>query len=32
VGRRTEVEVTRRYFGTPDRPDRFVIAIVPPRE
>src|SRR6202000_1983741 len=24
VGRRTEVEITRRYFGTDDKPDRFV--------
>jgi hypothetical protein len=32
VGRRTEVAITRRYFGTDDRPDRFVIVTVPPRE
>jgi hypothetical protein len=30
VGRRTEVAITRRYFGTDDRPDRFVIVTVPP--
>jgi len=30
-GRRTEIAITRRYFGTDDRPDRFVIMTVPPR-
>jgi hypothetical protein len=32
AGRRTEVEITRRYFGTEDKPDRFVIVTVRPRE
>jgi hypothetical protein len=32
VGQRTEVEITRRYFGTDDRPDRFVIVTIRPRE
>ena len=32
VGRRTEVDITRRYFGTDDKPDRFVILTVRPRE
>jgi len=32
VGRRTEVEVTRRYLGTDDKPDRFVIVTIRPRE
>ena len=31
AGRRTEVAITRRYLGTDDRPDRFVIVTVPPR-
>jgi hypothetical protein len=31
-GRRSEVAITRRYFGADDPPDRFAIAIVPPRE
>ena len=29
---RTEVTITRRYFGSDDPPDRFVIAIISPRE
>jgi len=32
VGRRTEVEITRRYLGTDDKPDRFVIVTLPPRD
>jgi len=32
VGQRTEVTITRRYFGTDDKPDRFVIVTVRPRE
>ena len=32
AGRRTEVAITRRYFGTDDDPDRFVIVTVRPRE
>jgi hypothetical protein len=32
VGQRTEVEITRRYFGTDDKPDRFVIVTIRPRE
>jgi len=32
AGRRTEVAVTRRYFGTDDKPDRFVIVTVKPRD
>ncbi len=32
VGRRTEVAITRRYFGTDDKPDRFVIVTIRPRE
>ena len=32
VGRRTEVEITRRYFGDDDKPDRFVIVTVRPRD
>ncbi|HEY1545960.1 MAG TPA: glycosyltransferase family 39 protein [Xanthobacteraceae bacterium] len=32
VGRRTEVEITRRYFGTDDKPDRFVIVTIRPQE
>jgi 4-amino-4-deoxy-L-arabinose transferase-like glycosyltransferase len=32
VGRRTEVTITRRYFGTEDKPDRFVIVTIRPRE
>jgi hypothetical protein len=31
AGRRSEVEITRRYLGTDDAPERFVIVIVPPR-
>jgi len=30
--RRREVELSRRYLGEPDTPERFVIAIVPPTE
>jgi 4-amino-4-deoxy-L-arabinose transferase-like glycosyltransferase len=30
--RRSEVTVTRRYLGADDPPDRFVIAVVPPKE
>jgi len=32
ASRRSEVEISRRYFGDADAPERFVIAIVPPRE
>ena len=32
VGRHTEVGITRRYFGTDDKPDRFVILTIRPRE
>jgi hypothetical protein len=32
AGRRTEVAITRRYFGTDDKPDRFVIVTVGPKE
>ncbi|MBO0712782.1 MAG: hypothetical protein J2P47_16035, partial [Acetobacteraceae bacterium] len=32
AGRRSEVDVSRRYFGDADTPERFVIAIIPPRE
>jgi hypothetical protein len=32
AGRRTEVAITRRYLGTDDKPDRFVIVTVRPRE
>ena len=32
VGRRTEVEITRRYLGTDDTPDRFVIVTLRPRD
>jgi hypothetical protein len=32
VGRRTEVEITRRYFGTDDKPDRFVIVTIRPQK
>jgi len=32
VGRRTEVAITRRYLGTDDKPDRFVIVTIRPRE
>lgn len=31
VGRRVEVEIARRYLGTLDRPERYVIATVPPQ-
>lgn len=31
VGLRTEVEISRRYFGVPDKPERYVIIIIPPR-
>ncbi len=31
-GRRSEVEITRRYWGTDDKAERFVIVIVRPRE
>jgi Dolichyl-phosphate-mannose-protein mannosyltransferase len=30
ASRRTEVEISRRYLGTADEPERFVIAVVPP--
>jgi dolichyl-phosphate-mannose-protein mannosyltransferase len=30
--RRSEVAITRRYFGSDDPPERFVIAIIPPRQ
>ena len=30
ASRRTEVSITRRYLGTADTPDRFVIVTVPP--
>jgi hypothetical protein len=30
--RRSEVAITRRYFASDDPPERFVIAIIPPRE
>ncbi|HVY59242.1 MAG TPA: glycosyltransferase family 39 protein [Xanthobacteraceae bacterium] len=29
--RRTDVEIARRFFGTDDRPERFVIVVIPPR-
>ena len=32
VGRRTEVAITRRYLGTDDKPDRFVIVTIRPKE
>jgi hypothetical protein len=32
VGRRTEVEITRRYFGADDPPDRFAIVTIKPKE
>jgi hypothetical protein len=32
VGRRTEVAITRRYLGTDDKPDRFVIVTIRPRK
>jgi len=32
LGRRTDVTITRRYFGTDDKPDRFVIVTLRPRE
>ena len=32
VGQRTEIEITRRYFGTDDRPDRFVIVTIRPQQ
>ena len=32
AGRRTEVAITRRYLGTDDKPDRFVIVTMRPRE
>jgi hypothetical protein len=32
VGRRIEVEISRRYLGTADKPDRFVIVTLRPRE
>jgi hypothetical protein len=32
VGRRTEVAISRRYLGTNDKPDRFVIVTLRPRE
>jgi 4-amino-4-deoxy-L-arabinose transferase-like glycosyltransferase len=32
AARRSEVEVSRRFFGVDSEPERFVIAIVPPRE
>lgn len=32
VGRRIEVAITRHYFGTDDKPDKFVIVTVPPRQ
>jgi hypothetical protein len=32
AGRRTKVAITRRYFGMDDKPDRFVIVTLRPRE
>jgi hypothetical protein len=32
LGRRTEVAITRRYLGRDDKPDRFVIVTIAPRE
>jgi hypothetical protein len=32
VGRRTEVAITRRYLGSDDKPDRFVIVTIRPRK
>jgi hypothetical protein len=32
AGRRSEVDISRRYFGDADTPERFVIAVIPPRE
>ena len=32
IGRRVEVAITRRYMGTDDAPDRFVIVTLRPRE
>ncbi len=32
TGRRVEVEISRRYLGGADKPDRFVIVTVPPPE
>ena len=31
VAKRTEVEVSRRFLGISDRPERYVIVIIPPR-
>jgi hypothetical protein len=31
VSRRTQVEVARRYFGTDDKPDKFVIVTIRPQ-
>ena len=31
VGRRVEAEITRRYFGTPGEPGRYVIVTIAPR-
>jgi hypothetical protein len=32
VGQRVEVEITRRYLGTDDKPDRFVILTIKPQK
>jgi dolichyl-phosphate-mannose-protein mannosyltransferase len=32
ASKRVEVEIARTYFGTADKPDRFVIVTMPPRE
>ena len=31
AAKRSEVTLSRTYFGVPDTPVRYVIAIVPPR-
>jgi hypothetical protein len=31
AAKRTEIEVSRRFLGTADKPERYVILIVPPR-
>jgi hypothetical protein len=31
VGKRVEVEVSRRFLGIPDKPERYVIVTIPPR-
>jgi hypothetical protein len=31
AAKRAEIEVSRRFLGTADKPERYVVLIIPPR-